>query len=253
MAGDWIKFELATPDKPEVCQIADMANIDLDAVVGKLLRVWGWFDQQTSDGNAPSVTKKLLDRLVGVTGFCDCMVAVDWMMDDGTTNSLPNFDRHNGKTAKNRALTAKRVASHKSGNAKGNDKGNAASVTEPQADALPREEKILNPSHTPRDEPLQQEDGPFAMHLDWQPSARLLAAYARTAGVLFQQFTPEAIGPFIVHHTAKNTFKTEAEHVSALVNWVKRDLANASKVVPLAGRRTVGGDFDDNATGWLGE
>jgi hypothetical protein len=42
MAGDWIKFELTTLDKPEVCQIADLADIDPDAVVGKLMRVWGW-------------------------------------------------------------------------------------------------------------------------------------------------------------------------------------------------------------------
>lgn len=47
MAGDWIKFELTTLDKPEVCQLADLAGIDPDAVVGKLMRVWGWFDQQT--------------------------------------------------------------------------------------------------------------------------------------------------------------------------------------------------------------
>lgn len=47
MAGDWIKFELTTLDKPEVCQIADAADIDPDAAVGKLMRVWGWFDQQT--------------------------------------------------------------------------------------------------------------------------------------------------------------------------------------------------------------
>ena len=39
MAGDWIKFELTTMDKPEVCQIADVAGIDPDAVVGKLMRV----------------------------------------------------------------------------------------------------------------------------------------------------------------------------------------------------------------------
>ena len=81
MAGDWIKFELATLDKPEVCQIADAAGIDLDAVVGKLLRVWGWFDQQTERGNAPSVSKKLLDRLVGVHGFCNFMQSVGWMDD----------------------------------------------------------------------------------------------------------------------------------------------------------------------------
>lgn len=134
MAGDWIKFETATLEKPEVCQIADAADIDLDAAVGKLLRVWVWFDQQSEDGNAPSVSKKLLDRLVGVTGFCGLMESVGWMTNVDGVISLPNFERHNGKTAKNRALTAKRVANHK---VKTNADGNGAGVS----DALPREEK----------------------------------------------------------------------------------------------------------------
>ena len=89
MAGDWIKFELTTMDKPEVCQIADVAGIDPDAVVGKLMRVWGWFDQQTEDGNAPSVSKKLLDRLVGVAGFCEHMKSVGWMAEADGLISLP--------------------------------------------------------------------------------------------------------------------------------------------------------------------
>ena len=138
MAGDWIKFELATLDKPEVCQIADLADIDPDAAVGKLLRVWGWFDQQTENGNAPSVSKRLLDRLAGVTGFCEHMKAVGWMFEEAGVISLPRFERHNGKTAKNRLLTAKRVANHKAANARGNDPTVSG--------ALPREDAEKNKS-----------------------------------------------------------------------------------------------------------
>jgi hypothetical protein len=142
MAGDWIKFETATSDKPEVWAMAQSLGIDADAVVGKLLRVWAWFDQQTQEGNAvgngasvtSSVTKALLDRRVGVSGFCDSMILSGWMADDGQSLTLPNFDRHNGKTAKTRAMTAKRVATHKA-------KSNAGSVTSSVSDALPREEK----------------------------------------------------------------------------------------------------------------
>jgi len=134
MAGDWIKVESVTPDKPEVFRIAEGLSIDPDAVTGKLLRLWIWADQQTVDGNAGSVTKTLVDRLTCVTGFADQLIKVGWMMADDGGWSLPNFDRHNGNTAKLRAQTAKRVANHKK---KGNAKGNADSVTS----ALPREEK----------------------------------------------------------------------------------------------------------------
>lgn len=137
MAGDWLKFEANTPEKVEVLAITvEMGWEDPDLTVGKLLRVWRWFDQHTVEGNAVGVTTALLDRIIGVTGFAKAMVNVGWLIvaDDGI--SLPNFGRHNGKTAKDRALTAKRVASHKV-SVKANAESNGESVTE----ALPREEK----------------------------------------------------------------------------------------------------------------
>ena len=130
MAGDWIKVEVSLTMKPEVWRIAAMTGLDADAVVGKLIRAWAWFDAHTENGNAAGVTFALLDSVCGRSGFADAMSSVGWLEQDGDTMRLPNFGRHNGKTAKNRALTAKRVASHKG-------KSNASSVT----DALPREEK----------------------------------------------------------------------------------------------------------------
>lgn len=149
MAGDWIKVETTTPDKPEVIAIAEMLGIDQDAVVGKLIRIWLWADQQTFDGNAGgngvSVTFAFLDRCTFVPGFGSALEKVGWLArrPDGTL-TFPNFDRHNGTTAKSRALTAKRVAKHKKGNATGNATGNAPGVTSAHPSALPREEKSKN-------------------------------------------------------------------------------------------------------------
>lgn len=109
MSGDWIKFETVTPDKPEVYRIAETLNIDPDAVIGKLIRIWIWADQQTIDGNARSVTKMLIDRVTGVPGFADSMLSAGWLKQGKHGLSFPNFDRHNGNSAKNRALTNKRV------------------------------------------------------------------------------------------------------------------------------------------------
>ncbi|AWL03384.1 hypothetical protein ACFOHT_04770 [Massilia oculi] len=146
MAGEWIKFEANTPEKQEVFTITvAMGWDDPDLTVGKLLKVWRWFDQQTVNGNAPRVTAALMDRIIGVTGFAQAMCDVGWLIADEHGISLPNFERHNGQTAKNRALTAKRVAKHK-GNAKDNDEGNADSVTA----ALPKEEKRREQKKEPR-------------------------------------------------------------------------------------------------------
>jgi len=138
VAGPWLKMECATPDKPEVLAItAAMGWDDPDLTVGKLFRLWRWFDQHTTDGNAESVTAALLDRVVGVSGFVAAVAKVRWLSITDEGISLTNFDKHNGETAKQRANTAKRVAGHKAnakGNAGANDEGNDGSVT----GALPR-------------------------------------------------------------------------------------------------------------------
>jgi hypothetical protein len=138
MAGDWMKIELELPDKPEVHAIAGTLNIDPDAVVGKLLRVWQWFDKHTTDGNAFGVTYSLADRISGVVGFGEAMAFVGWLEQQDKFLVMPKFDRHTSASAKQRALTAKRVANHK---AKTNADGNDGSVSDVTETALPREEK----------------------------------------------------------------------------------------------------------------
>jgi hypothetical protein len=125
MAGDWIKFECNLPEKPEVLAITAILGMDdPDTTVGKLMRLFRWFDQHTTDGNAPRVTPALLDRAVGVTGLTQALIEVGWLHAESTGLRLEKFDRHNGATAKSRAQTAKRVANHR-----GNADGNAATVT----------------------------------------------------------------------------------------------------------------------------
>jgi hypothetical protein len=244
MAGDWIKFELTTMDKPEVCQIADLADIDPDAVVGKLMRVWGWFDQQTENGNAPSVSKKLLDRMVGVTGFCEHMKSVGWMVEAEGMISLPHFERHNGKTAKNRLLTAKRVANHKSANAK----GNARNVS----GALPKEDVEKNKHPLSTHETVDPRM-PSEMTLDWMPDGKLLKTYSVHSGAAPDLFTEEVRRAFTSHYEPRGQVNTQAEWVQMLVKWVLNDKARtaASNVRPFPSRQSNGPDFDD--TSWAND
>jgi hypothetical protein len=138
MAGDWIKMTKDLPDKPEVWQMAGALNVDADCVVGKLLRVWSWFDAHTEDGNAHGVSFPLIDRVAGVIGFAEAMFLAGWLEQNGTVLTLPKFARHNGKTGKNRALTNERVAKHRQINDLANtDACNAPSVTK----TVTREEK----------------------------------------------------------------------------------------------------------------
>lgn len=108
MAGDWMKMELSLADKPEVHYIANALNIDPDSVIGKLFRVWAWFNTHTTDGNALGVTFSLVDRLAGVTGFGEAMQFAGWLEQRDKVLHMPRFDRHTSESAKKRALSQKR-------------------------------------------------------------------------------------------------------------------------------------------------
>ncbi|WP_240780358.1 hypothetical protein [Serratia proteamaculans] len=143
MAYEWIKIEVVTPDKPEIYQLAEILAIDPDAVLGKLIRVWAWADQQTIDGNAnsnaASVTKSAIDRIGFMPGFADALIRVGWLRFEGSVLIFPNFDRHNGKSSKKRVLTNRRVTEHR----EKSNKSNAGGVTSAFQKALPEEEVEL--------------------------------------------------------------------------------------------------------------
>jgi hypothetical protein len=154
MAGDWIKMERGTPEKPEVLAITvRMGWDDPDLTVGKLFKLWCWFDQHTTDGNAVGVSPALLDRYLSAQGFINAVALSGWVVinDDGL--SLPNFDKHNGASAKKRGLTAKRVANHKT---------NAASVSETL------EERYLEKR---REEKSKQDKARISRFLSYTPTS----------------------------------------------------------------------------------
>lgn len=154
MAGDWIKFEHATPDKEEVDIIANQLGIDPDAVIGKLLRLWIWADQQTVDGNALRVTQTFLDRITFCAGFADALRKAGWLEGREGRLSIPNFARHNGQSAKKRALAAKRAEKSRS--------RNATSATQ----AHQRREEKSNNNHPPPPISASSADGGWSVVVD---------------------------------------------------------------------------------------
>lgn len=140
MAGDWIKIQENMPEKPEVAEIAEMLGIeDPDTVAGKLIRVWSWATRNCNADGVTNVTAmKHIDRCAGVTGFAKSMEKAGWLVVSNGRLVFPNFDRHISQTAKERALTSKRVAKHRA------NSGNGSSVTK----TLPekRREEVQYPS-----------------------------------------------------------------------------------------------------------
>ena len=138
MAGDWVKMEKATARKPEILRIACALNIHPDHAFGLCFRFWSWCDDHLTTGNAAGVTETLVDALLDRSGFCAALISVGWLRVREGSLEVPNFDRHLSESAKNRALTAQRVAKHKAKS--GNEKVTVEALPEKR-----REEKSLDP------------------------------------------------------------------------------------------------------------
>lgn len=121
MAGDWIKFEHATLDKPEVLLMAEMLGWDRRQAVGLLLDFWCWLDKNLSascPGFVRHMSKKSLDDVFRTPGFASALEVIGWARfdDSALTMRVVNAERHNGNTAKTRALDAKRKKEKRLGN-----------------------------------------------------------------------------------------------------------------------------------------
>jgi hypothetical protein len=121
MAGDWIKIRYELVDDPAVIGMSEALDMGTETIVGHLVHFWIWVDKQCADSNAPSVTKRWLDRYVNVPGFTDALLAAGWLERNSVGFTIPNFERHFGKCSKRRGLAALRQQRSR--------KSNAASAT----------------------------------------------------------------------------------------------------------------------------
>lgn len=96
--------------------MATALKCDPDLVVGKLIRIWAWADENSVDGNAIRVTESFLDRIAHMKGFSTAMRKAGWLTGLDEALTFPGFERHNGETAKKRAETNRRVADHRKRN-----------------------------------------------------------------------------------------------------------------------------------------
>lgn len=93
-------------EDPDVVSISTAVGMDEYSVVGRLLKLWGWVSQHTTDGRNVRVTDQFLDRFVNCSGFCSALRTCNWLSGSDLALTFPKFDRHNSNTAKARALEA---------------------------------------------------------------------------------------------------------------------------------------------------
>ena len=114
MAGDWIKMRVNLPSDPQVIKMSRLLECSEFKVVGLLHWLWGWADAHTEDGRAVGIDCLWINKQAGVEGFCEALVQVGWLVMHEDGIEIPNFNHHNGASAKTRANTARRAANFKS-------------------------------------------------------------------------------------------------------------------------------------------
>lgn len=162
MADSWIKVEYGTIDKIEVAKIATALGMDPYTVLGRLIKIWSYFDVQSRDGRIEGIDTNFLDRLVQHPGFCGQLAAVGWMAIDDAGIRLPNFDRHNGGGAKARALRAQRNERYRGG------KKNNVSKKDAARDAPPSH--AASPEKSRGEETIEDQISPSGVGRDIQPT-----------------------------------------------------------------------------------
>jgi len=120
--SSWIKIRTNLEVDPKVVRISSGLVrklsgscpdhvLVMSATVGAIMRVWSMADQFATDGVLKGMTCETLDLYVGIPGFAIEMVGVGWLVDMGDSLQLPNYQEHNGTTAKTRAIDQARKKS----------------------------------------------------------------------------------------------------------------------------------------------
>jgi hypothetical protein len=170
-------------------------------------------DYAERDGLLPHYSAEDIDAEVGVPGFCSALPA-DWMeVRDGAVY-LPNYQAHNGPTAKSRAQAARRAAASR-GRVTPASRSRHAGVTPKRTKSAPREEKrrIEKKENTPLP--------PFAGELAVLDTEKFRAAWAD-----WLKHRKEKRKPVTATQAAKLLPKLAAEGERAAVDRIERAIAN---------------------------
>lgn len=108
MAGDWIKMRMDLQTHPKIVRIMSATCSDKFRVIGGLHAVWCIFDQHSDNGELRGYSPEMMDTVIGWNGLSDALISVGWLEHSDETLVMPEFDSHNGKSAKRRADDTKR-------------------------------------------------------------------------------------------------------------------------------------------------
>lgn len=146
---NWIKMRTDLVDHPKVVRMAFVCKVDVLQVIGGLWAVWATFDTHSVDGTLEGYTLAAIDRKAW-RGFGAAMVGVRWLKETEDGLVVPEFDEHNGASAKRRAVETKRKSSDREEDKSAHGSWNTSGqMSASDADKLRTRVRVESKSKTP--------------------------------------------------------------------------------------------------------
>jgi hypothetical protein len=108
---NWIKWTKGFANKPKVLRLAHLWKCSPCEAAACCMIIWEWADDISVDGHVDAPVDACVDLLFHATGKKDAFAgfeAVGWLTKTEQGICFPDFDVHNGKSAKLRALHSER-------------------------------------------------------------------------------------------------------------------------------------------------
>jgi hypothetical protein len=207
MAEDWIKVEKATPTKPELLVIARICNCTHAEAFLAWFRFYSWADSQTADGFVRFLSACDADKIGTLVGFGDALQRTGWVQftDDGCR--ILKWEKHNGRSAKRRALDAEAKIGKRSAKRRQN-----VGLPSGQIADLEKEKEKEKDTHigaAPITPPSAARGNPDTIH-SMPPTAEQVTNYAEGLGYQLD-------GAYFCDHYAKTGWK--AANGQSITDW----------------------------------
>lgn len=215
MAGDWIKMRTALAHDPAVIAIA----LDLDKgefeIVGMLHHLWSWADSQSENGHIKRVTSKWIDRFVHCEGFAKSMEMAKWLVINDEGIEFPNFDRHNGDSAKKRAEDAER---------KRKSRANMASEDTPKTSGEKCDQNRTREEKRREEKEQDQKTMSEAFSIFWKlyPKKVSKADAVRAWGKIKKDLVPTIMQALAVHCVCEQWVKDAGQFIPNAATWLNK-------------------------------
>ena len=109
MNGTWIKLQTSLLRSPKIVRMMSALDADKFRTLGGTVSAWCLADEHADDDGVIEMGIDELDALIGLPGLGAAMMKVGWLTElpDGSIQ-FPDYQAHNGPTAKRRAQETSR-------------------------------------------------------------------------------------------------------------------------------------------------